>query len=210
MQFDFWNDKWLDGQIGFHQEKVRKGLKKHFPKLPRGARVLVPLCGKSKDLLWLFKQGYAVTGVEFVEQAIVEFFEDSKLDFTKQQTADGIAYTAIKGALSLVAGDFFKFKQNGFDALYDRAALVALPEATRYQYVQHCKSLLTPEARVLLVALHYPQEAMNGPPFSISEDMAEELWGPDLRLIERVNLLGKDRLFKGVELDYFKEMSYLR
>lgn len=209
MQYGFWNEKWVAGQIGFHLEQVRGGLKKHFPTLPKGSRVLVPLCGKSQDLLWLVEQGYAVTGVEFVEQAIIEFFQENQLSYSKQTNADGVIYTATDQTLRLVAGDFFEFKQGDFDALYDRAALVALPETLRPRYVQHCKSLLAENARVLVVALHYPQEAMQGPPFSISAEMVEALWGSELKLAESVNLLGVDRLFKDVELEYFNELSYL-
>ena len=210
MQYKFWNEKWLAGQIGFHLDQVRGGLKKHFPILPAGASVLVPLCGKSQDILWLVEQGYAVTGVEFIEQAIIEFFQENQLSYSRQTRADGVIYTATDRALRLVAGDFFEFKQDGFDALYDRAALVALPETLRPRYVQHCKSLLTENAKVLLVALHYPQEAMQGPPFSISEEMVAALWSSELKLAESVDLLGVDRLFKDVELKYFNELSFIK
>jgi len=160
-------------------------------------------------MLWLAKQGYAVTGVEFVEQAALEFFQENELEFNKQSENGNIIYTAEQLQLKIVVGDFFAFQQSGFDVLYDRAAMVALPEKQRRKYVEHCLSLLAPNGKILLVVLHYPQAAMVGPPFSIPHQQVKTLWGERMTLVERVNLLGVDRLFKDVELEYFEELNYL-
>ena len=55
------------------------------------------------------------------------------------------------------------------DAIYDRAALVALPEAIRKQYTAHLRAL-TDNAPQLLICFEYDQSIHAGPPFSISAD----------------------------------------
>lgn len=55
--------------------------------------------------------------------------------------------------------DFFSLEQaqlGDIRAMYDRAALVALPEDLRKRYVQHLASLLPAGAAVLLVTMDYP------------------------------------------------------
>ena len=54
-------------------------------------------------------------------------------------------------------------------AVYDRAALIALPPEQRADYVAHLDRLLPGARRTLLVTLQYPQEQMQGPPFSVAE-----------------------------------------
>ncbi|MDP5017658.1 MAG: hypothetical protein NWQ43_10200, partial [Dolichospermum sp.] len=55
------------------------------------------------------------------------------------------------------------------DAVYDRAALVALPAKMRERYTSHLK-IITEAAPQLLITYEYNQELMDGPPFSISAE----------------------------------------
>ena len=54
----FWQRRWARNEIGFHLNEVNPYLRRHWPslKLAQGARVLVPLCGKSLDMAWLADQ----------------------------------------------------------------------------------------------------------------------------------------------------------
>ena len=52
--------------------------------LAKGAAVLVPLCGKSLDLVWLAEQGHAVIGVELAEAFVKE---QQRAAMLKQQLA---------------------------------------------------------------------------------------------------------------------------
>ncbi len=54
------------------------------------------------------------------------------------------------------------------DAIYDRAALVALPEEMRHRYTAHLMKI-TNKAPQLLICFEYDQTLMEGPPFSISD-----------------------------------------
>src|SRR5690606_22020225 len=66
MHADFWLERWREGRTHFHLERVTPLLQKYWPGLglPKGSKVLVPLCGKTLDMVWLAEQGHKVLGVE--------------------------------------------------------------------------------------------------------------------------------------------------
>jgi thiopurine S-methyltransferase len=69
-----WLDRWREGRTGWHEPSGNRNLKAHWRL--SGRRVLVPLCGKTPDLLWLEKQGNAVVGVELSDIAALAFFAE--------------------------------------------------------------------------------------------------------------------------------------
>src|SRR5699024_2930193 len=81
MNQDFWLQKWERNEIGFHEAEGNRLLPRGWPaaEVPAGAGVLVPLCGKSVDMLWLASRGYRVVGVELSEQAVRAFFAEHGL-----------------------------------------------------------------------------------------------------------------------------------
>jgi len=107
MQPEFWHKKWESNQIGFHQPEVNPYLQRHWPDLaiPAQARVLVPLCGKSLDLLWLAGRGHRVLGVELSEKAVEDFFREQQLQPQVSEQGDFKVYRA--DAIELWCGDFF-------------------------------------------------------------------------------------------------------
>ncbi|WP_267284273.1 hypothetical protein [Psychrobacter sp. Sarcosine-02u-2] len=81
MDSKFWQQRWQDGRIGFHKSDVNPQLIEYFSELavPISGQVLVPLCGKSVDMVWLAHAGYDVVGVELVETAVQAFFVEQKV-----------------------------------------------------------------------------------------------------------------------------------
>jgi len=68
-------------------------------------------------------------------------------------------------------GDFFALNAKTLgqvDYIYDRAALIALPEPMRREYAAKLMDSC-PQAQLLLITLDYPQAQMSGPPFAVSE-----------------------------------------
>jgi len=175
-----WLKRWQSGHTGWHEAHGNTALHKFWPKLAPGSRVLVPLSGKSVDLLWLERQGLDVTGVELCEIAVRAFFDEAEIRFDIETNGGLPVFRARGHSLSIHCGDYFEFSAGPFDALYDRAALVALPPALRPAYAAHTKSLMKPAARHLLITLEYNQSKVNGPPFSVLADEVESYW-PDLR-----------------------------
>lgn len=183
MEPDFWHQRWQQNKIGFHQGEVNPYLRKYWQELgvPAPARILVPLCGKSLDLLWLVQQGYQVEGVELSELAVRAFFAEQGLDAQHRTQGDWQIWEHEN--LRLWCGDFFNLSpaQLGpIDAVYDRAALIALPAAMRQAYVRHMQNLVG-EVPHLLITLEYPQAKMDGPPFSVEQAEVEDLFGARYR-----------------------------
>jgi thiopurine S-methyltransferase len=76
-------------------------------------------------------------------------------------------------------------------AVYDRAALVALPPETRAAYAESLARLLPSGTRMLLIAMEYPQEMKGGPPFSVEAAEIQRLFEPafDVDEVERHDVL---------------------
>ena len=184
-----WESRWKEGRIGWHEQAGNAGLRKYWPKSGENKRVLVPLCGKSPDLLWLAEQGHDVTGVELSEIAVRAFFDESGLSFDLKEAGELLYFKCSRPAITLVCGDYFQFSDELFDALYDRASLIAFPHSMRPRYVSHTKSLLKPDATQLLITLAYDQLKADGPPYSVQPDEVAEYWD-NLQCVAEHNAIG--------------------
>ncbi|WP_144639930.1 thiopurine S-methyltransferase [Bordetella genomosp. 13] len=181
MEAEFWLERWRDGQTNFHQARVTPPLERYWPllRLPRGSRVLVPLCGKTLDMRWLADQGLRVLGVELSPLAVAQFFEEQALRPEIHESSAGRHYVA--GDIEIVCGDIFALDAQTLAScrgVFDRAALVALPPEMRATYVQHVYSQLPDDYEGLLITLDYPQQQMDGPPFSVNDTEVQALYGP--------------------------------
>ena len=171
-----WLSRWESGKTGWHQTGGNKALRKFWPGLASGSRVLVPLCGKSPDLLWLAQQGCAVTGVELSEVAVRAFFSEAGIGFEIEESLGLKWFRGLEQDITIVCGDYFQFSDRPFDALYDRASLITWPADLRPAYIKHTKGLLKPEATQLLLTLEYDQSKADGPPFSVLPDEVTSYW----------------------------------
>ncbi len=179
MDPDFWRRRWRKNEIAFHQQDINTHLQHCWNRLELkpGERVFAPLCGKSLDLLWLAGQGHPVLGVEISRLAVESFFRENGLNPKIWQQDRFEVWQA--DAFTLLCGDFFALIPTDLSdvaSVYDRASLIALPPAMRQQYARHLTAILPPSARSLLVTLEYPQEAMQGPPFSVEEPEVQALY----------------------------------
>ncbi|UUM29519.1 thiopurine S-methyltransferase [Vibrio japonicus] len=175
---EFWHGKWASNQIGFHLEDVNPLLIEYWKETNPSYedKVLVPLCGKSEDLIWLATKHEEVQGVELSKIAVRAFFAEHF--YTPMVTSINGQHELYQfDELSIYAGDFFTAPVQSADIIYDRAALVALPEVMREEYAFRIKSLLKPGGRILLVTLDYIQEEMSGPPFAVTEQEVNRLFG---------------------------------
>lgn len=180
MDVGFWQNRWDNQQIGFHEAKPNRFLERFGERLGQGA-ALVPLCGKSRDLDALAARGFEVTGVELIERAVVDFFSERRLSPTREAGAEHEAY--VSGPLRVVRGDFLRCPLTAeYDAVFDRAALIALPPQTRPAYAARTLELLRPGGRVLLVTLEH--DAPSGPPFSVEKGEVAALYGEACELEE--------------------------
>jgi thiopurine S-methyltransferase len=213
MRPSFWIDLWREGRTGFHQAAVQSSLEKFWPDLAPASSVLVPLCGKSLDMLWLEQQGLEVTGVEVAEQAVKEFCQENGLAFSVSNDEGHTTYHLRNRNIRLIVDDYFNFAESytggRFDSLYDRAALVALPEELRKRYVTACRKLLCEKPAGMLITLEYEQELMPGPPFSVPVTEVQRLWPGLLSCVESCDVLDDLPKAREAGISRLEEYSWL-
>jgi thiopurine S-methyltransferase len=180
MQPEFWHKKWASNQIGFHLPQVNPYLQRFWPDLNLAAqtRVLVPLCGKSLDLLWLAGRGHRVLGIELSEKAVEDFFSEQQLQ--PQISEHGVFKVYRAGTIELWCGDVFALSAEDVadcSALYDRAAVIALPAPMRERYAEHLQNILPAGLKGLLITLDYDQSQISGPPFSVDDAQVQHMFG---------------------------------
>lgn len=174
-----WLERWAEGRIGWHEAAGNAALRRHWHL--SGRRLLVPLCGKSQDLLWLAAQGNEVVGVEYSELAVQSFFAENGIEARRDRR--GTVYRAPGHGIEIHCTDFFEFDAGPCDAYYDRAALIALPPALRPDYVRKVDSLLAPNAFRLVITVEYDQSLIDGPPYSVPGTEVRGYW-PSLECVE--------------------------
>ena len=213
MEPKFWQERWARNQIGFHLPEVNPYLLRHWPKLAlaEGAKVLVPLCGKSLDLMWLASLGYRVLGVELSEQAVEAFFSEQGLMPKISQRGVFKVYQADQ--IEVWCGDFFALDAEALadcSALYDRAALIALPPLMRAQYAEHLNALLRPGCQGLLITLDYDQTQKAGPPFAVADEEVRLLLGArwSVQVVEEQDVLGESWRFVQEGVTRLEERVY--
>jgi thiopurine S-methyltransferase len=194
MDAEFWLERWERGETGWHRDDVNRHLSEFWPQLgcPAGTRVLVPLCGQSLDLLWLASRGDRVLGVELSRRAVDGFFADHALSPTVTEIPEvrGL-YRYRVDELEGLCGDFFDLTPallGNIGAVYDRAALIALPPAQRARYAAHLDTLLNARVTRLLITLEYDQQRRSGPPFAVFPAEVEQLFGRHHRISELAQL----------------------
>lgn len=212
MEPEFWHKRWSTNQIGFHLPEVNPYLQRFWSQLgvEQGSRVLVPLCGKTLDLLWLAQQGYSVLGVELSEKAAADFFLEHQLEPSVSEEG---AFKVFRAAdIEIRCGDFFVLSPEDVSdctALYDRAALIALPGPMRERYAAHLQKIL-PQCVGLLITLDYSQDEMPGPPFSVGDDEVQRLLGEVWRLevLQEQDVLGESWKFLQAGVKRLDERVY--
>lgn len=176
MEPQFWLERWQRNEIGFHQPAPNKALVRHWASLglAPGARVFVPLAGKSLDMIWLAAQGHPVVGIELAAEAVRAFADEN----------------GPVDRVELRCGDLFELgpaSLGPIDAVFDRGSLVALPPPLRRRYAARLTGLSPPGTRTLLVTMEYDQSKMDGPPHAVPEAEVHALFGAthDIVLLER-------------------------
>lgn len=178
MEHSFWKEKWERKEIAFHGSEANPLLVKHFGdlSLPKGSRLFLPLCGKTLDIHWLLAEGYRVAGAELSSIAVAELFAELGVKPSVSQHGSLSHYQADQ--IDIFQGDIFELTADllgPVDAVYDRAALVALPEGLRQRYAQHLVKI-TNRAPQLLLCIEYDQSLRDGPPFSLPAEKIREVY----------------------------------
>jgi thiopurine S-methyltransferase len=212
MQTDQWHERWRSGRIGFHLSEVAPTLTQFWPtlRLPPGSTVFVPFCGKSLDLLWLHDRRHSVVGVELSEIAVESFFTENGIEARRVVSQGFIEYRAP--GLRLFCGDLFNLSAEMLEscsAVYDRAALIAMPPELQNDYAAKLAQLTATGTQTLLVTVEYPQEEMRGPPFSADFGVVNGLYSMhhDIQVLDRADIWATDPL-RGRGITRLYEVCY--
>ena len=214
MKASFWHERWEQNRTGFQQDAVNGYLETHWSRVGVSTEsyILVPLCGKSLDMMWLWDQGHLVLGVELSPVAVQTFFEENGLEVQKREQG-GFMRSEADG-IALLCGDFFDLTTEdvkGVSGIYDRGALIALPPEMRERYAAHMANLFSGGVEALLIAVDYSQQEMNGPPFAVSEEEIRTLFGDafEIEHLEIQDVLADHQRFKDRGLTALAESAYL-
>jgi thiopurine S-methyltransferase len=197
---DFWKNRWLNHETPWHQNDVEDLLKRFCPHRVF-KKCLVPLCGKSLDLLWLKQKSDSVVGIELSAIACEEFFHEAGFEVTKTEYPHFLEYSG--GGISLLCGDFFEIPLSefqGVDYIYDRAALIALPEDLRKRYAVKLTQIISAstsqQVEMLLIGREDGSHG-EGPPFEVTEQEVRRLYGSSLS----VEVLGRQERSSRADAD---------
>ncbi len=133
-----------------------------------------------------------MAGAELSEVAITQLFAELGVE-PRISASDTLKH--YRGPdLDIFVGNIFELPGSvlgAVDAVYDRAALVALPELMRHRYAEHLTEM-TGRAPQLLVSYVYDQRVMDGPPFSVPNDEVTQHYGRryDVRLMASTEVPG--------------------
>jgi thiopurine S-methyltransferase len=217
---DTWQSKWDTNKTAWHRAQVHPSLVKYGDDLLEnfpagGAKILVPLCGKSVDLVHLAQkkkvaQVVGVEGVTAAVQALAQEHPDLELTALDQCDDDTLSdFKVWEGnSIRILNGNFFALERHTtlYDGIWDRAALVAIDPASRDRYVNQLGALLNKEGggRILLATLERPGgDVTTGPPYSIDETEVRRLfgnkpWVKQITLLDNHSALGMEPWYMAI------------
>lgn len=195
-----WSNRWDNDNIGWHIDEVHPALVKYFPSVvenlisdeKKKIRVLVPLCGKSKDLLYLANHPSVseVVGVEGVQKAVDDFIDESpQLNFLPVgKEEDGIQkfVAHVGNNISIWKGNFFDLADekniSNFDFVWDRASIIAISPHLRNKYANVISRVLNPHGATMLFGTIDRREGTEewmkaGPPFTVTFHDLQQIYG---------------------------------
>lgn len=185
MQHEDWADRWRTGQIGFHKPAPNDLLVQFAQAFAGRPRVYIPLCGKTLDLIWFFERGHDVVGSEFVGEAVAAFFAEQEAALEGRPTSARMGDVVLHevAGLRIVQGDAFALSTaelgGRVDAIWDRAALVAIDPDRRLDYARTLRRVLADNGLMVLVTFAYDQSKLPGPPWSVDAAEVERVFGAD-------------------------------
>ena len=153
---------------------------------PRGARVIVPGCGRGHDVRLLVRRGYRALGVDFAAAAVAEA--------RALAAAEGVdAEFAQQDVFTLPAEH-----REAFDAAWEYTCFCAIDPARRPEYVATLRAIIKPGGTLL--GCFYPlREGTDGPPFPLSRAEIERLLAAGFRIVESAEPVASVERRRGLE-----------
>ncbi|MCC6952745.1 MAG: hypothetical protein IT290_01365 [Deltaproteobacteria bacterium] len=177
---DDWKRHWVEGDTPWSSSgddsalpPFYQRLRTHIPS-SHSARALVPLCGASTAVRYLYDQGHSVVGIDVIPQAIETLIARSFPELALTERHDG-SFRILSGPrLELWIGDFFQMPDSAekSDFIYDCASYVALSRSQLERYVPIIKRELRVGGIYAIVANEFSAEDWKGPPYPFDRSEA--------------------------------------
>jgi len=145
----------------------------------KNVSVLCPLAGDDPFVHLLFQEGYKVTAIDLVAEAIEAMrqgFGDDDGAWTKEEANGDIVWTHKSGRATLIVGDALKKRSNlnnSFNAVYDKDSFGALGKDLRKPFCDRIADY-TKENAIVYLECKLKNGVVgvdnSGPPFSLRKD----------------------------------------
>ena len=201
---EFWRQRWRDGQTGWDQGKAHADLAmlesvaRARGHLTQGARILEPAAGRAHASAALARLGYDVTAFDVAPEAM----------------AAAAAEHGVLPGLTLMVADALVVRPSwlgAFAAVYDRAALCALPPELRPTYIATLHAHLREGGALLTIPFTEIRAEPDGttragPPFALAARDFATLLAPlfTLELVVEREVPGPDRIAKEAAMLWIK------
>jgi SAM-dependent methyltransferase len=180
---DFWTIRYATGRTPWDFGGVPAALKSFLARSSAPGRVLIPGCGSGYEVQTFHTAGYDVTAIDFSPAA----YDQAK---------------RVLGVLAerVILGDFFThdFGQRRFDLIYERTFLCSMPPSRWPDYANRMSDLLSTGGRLIGVFL-YAQQPTPGPPYSLTDKQAQDLFQRHFRLVRSELMTDSLPLFRAME-----------
>jgi SAM-dependent methyltransferase len=182
-QPDFWTVRYAAGKTPWDFGGSPSALKSFFERTPGPGRILIPGCGTGYEVQAFHAAGYEVSAMDFSPAAV-------------EQAKRVLGFLAER----VIWGDFFTydFGQRRFDLIYERTFLCSMTPSRWPEYVNRVAELLSPGGRLIGVFL-YGQRSSSGPPFSLTETDAHQLFKKHFKLVRSEVMTDSLPLFRDME-----------
>jgi SAM-dependent methyltransferase len=146
---------------------------------PQPMRVLIPGAGTGYEATLFTERGHDVAAIDFSDAAV--------------EAAQRRGHRVLKA-------DFFRYAESGFDLVYERAFLCALPPRLWPDWARRVSELVRPGGE--LAGFFYLDDNERGPPFGTSREELARLRGAAFELVEDADIAPGQSLavFKGKEI----------
>ena len=158
----FWDERYRGSVMPWDAGGVPPRLREWLAAQPP-MRILVPGCGSGYEVRLLAESGHDVLGIDFSEAAVA----------VARRTLGPLAGRVRQA-------DFFALAEGGFDLVYERTFLCALPPRLRRAWAGRVAELVSPGGR--LAGFFFFDDNVKGPPFGIAARALHELLAPAFEL----------------------------
>lgn len=147
---EFWEDRYVTGQLGWDMGHVSPPLKDYIDQLDdKNLKILVPGAGNGHEVVYLVQQGFKNVFVSDIAHQPLQNIKSKLPDFPEG---------------NLVEGDFFDLAEKDFDLVLEQTFFCALNPALRKDYVDKMHDIIKPKGKLCGLLFNFPLTE-DGPPF---------------------------------------------